>query len=101
MKKIISFVVIGLVLSGCTLFRTHKIDIDQGNIITQEDVSSLHYGMTETQVKEIMGTPILVNIFTPNRIDYVYSFQEGYGQMKVRQVTCIFQNERLKVIEKN
>ena len=98
MKNLISFILIGGILSGCSLFHTHKIEIIQGNVITQEQVNELHHGMTENQVKAIMGTPLLVNIFTPNRIDYVYSYQNGYGQRSTQRLTCLFRHDRLDEI---
>jgi outer membrane protein assembly factor BamE len=99
MKKIISLMLLGLILSGCFL-RPHKTDIEQGNIIDQKDVSKLHRGMTESQVKEVMGQPVLVNIFSTTRIDYIYTFQEGYGVRTVNRVTCIFENGRLRDIQR-
>ena len=101
MKKIILFVFISFILSGCSLFRVHKTDVDQGNIFTETEVSRLHKGMTEAQIKAIMGNPILVNIFTPNRIDYIYTFQKGYGQMQEKKVTLILRGGRLQEIVKN
>ncbi|TAK76446.1 MAG: outer membrane protein assembly factor BamE [Gammaproteobacteria bacterium] len=98
MKKSLILIWIGLTLSGCSLFRIHKMDIQQGNIIKQDEVKQLHTGMTQAQVKDIMGTPVLMNIFTPDRVDYVYTFKKGYGDMMEKQVTCHFVHGRLKEI---
>lgn len=98
MKKIISFVLIAFILSGCTVFRIHKMDIEQGNIILQEKVDKLQPGMSESEVKEIMGQPVLVNVFSPNRIEYVYTNQIAYHRMYTRRVTCIFKNNILKEV---
>jgi len=98
MKKIISLVLIGFILSGCSLFRIHKRDIAQGNIITQGEVSRLHIGMTPLQVKEIMGNPVLVNIFSNERLEYVYTFQPGYGNRVEKRLICLFQYGRLREI---
>lgn len=98
MKKLISLVLIGMLLSGCSLFRTHKMDVEQGNIIKESDVEKLHVGMSESQVKDVMGNPVLVNIFTPNRLDYIYTFRAGYGRPIEKRVICVFQNGRLKEV---
>lgn len=98
MKKIISLILISCFFSGCALFRTHKPDIEQGNIITQEEVGRLHLGMSEFQVKEVMGTPLLVNVFTPNRVEYVYTFQAGHGERQDKRLVCLFSNGRLREI---
>lgn len=100
MKKIISLALIGIILSGCTWLRPHKNAIEQGNIITAVEVSQLHPGMSEGQVKEIMGSPILINIFTPNRMEYIYTFQASYAEMTKKRVSCIFYGGRLQVIQK-
>lgn len=101
MKKNLILILIGLTLTGCSIFRTHKMDIQQGNIITQEDVSRLHVGMTKNQVIEVMGSPMLVNIFTPNRVDYVYTFKKGYGNMEEKRLTCTFVHGRLREIQQS
>jgi len=82
-------------LSACSWI--HKTEIVQGNVITPEMVSHLHTGMTEGEVKEVMGTPALVNIFTPNRIDYIYTYKMGKIQSRKR-VILIFRNGRVSEI---
>lgn len=98
MKKIISLVLIGFMLSGCSMFRVHKMDVEQGNVIKESDVDKLRIGMTESQVREVMGNPVLVNIFSPHRLDYIYTCRQGYGPQHETRVICIFQNGRLKEI---
>ena len=98
MKKIISLVLMGFILSGCSFFRLHKMDVEQGNVITQDMVSQLHPGMSETQVINVMGNPTLKNIFSPNRLDYIYTFQPGYGKRVEKRVVCIFYHSRLQQV---
>lgn len=100
-KNVIFIIVTVLFLSNCSLFHVHKIDIEQGNIITPEMTSKLQIGMTENQVRAIMGNTVLVNIFSPSRVDYVYTFQKGGGTIYERRITCIFLNGRLWMIDKN
>ncbi len=97
MKKILLIVTTILVLSGCV----HKMDIEQGNVITPEMVAKLHTGMTEEQVKNVMGTPMLLNTFDDNRIDYVYTLKPAYGKTTEKTVTLIFRNRRLQQIGGN
>lgn len=85
-----------LTLSSC--FLVHKNDIEQGNIITPEMVSRLHPGMTEMEVRNVMGNAVLVNIFSPDRIDYVYTMQKGHQHRSTKRVSCIFYNGRLKEV---
>ena len=99
MKKLISLTIfLTLILTGCSLFRVHKLDIEQGNIITQANVNQLQKGMTENQVKALMGDPVLINVFTPERLNYIYTYQKGYEKMTAKRVIVIFQSGRLQEI---
>jgi outer membrane protein assembly factor BamE len=97
MKKIFFFFAMILTLSACV----HKMDIEQGNIITQDMVNQLHTGMNEEQTKEIMGSPMLINTFNDNRIDYIYTFKAGHGKQTEKQMTLTFKNHRLQAINGN
>ena len=100
MKKMISLLLIGFTLASCSLLRIHKLDVEQGNVFTQENVEKLRVGMTESEVKEVMGTPVLINIFTPNRIDYIYTLEPGHGRMSEKRLALIFQGGRLQEIRR-
>lgn len=97
MKKLTALLSLTLSLTACV----HKMDIEQGNIITPAMVSKLHTGMSEDQVKAVMGTPMLLNTFDDSRIDYVYTMQPAYGQRTEKKVTLVFRNHRLQSIDKN
>jgi len=84
-------------LSACGLI--YKLDIPQGNIVTQEMVSQLERGMDRRQVAYIMGTPLVVDVFHVNRWDYVYSFQPGGGERTQRRLSLYFENDRLARVE--
>lgn len=73
----------------------YKIDIQQGNIITQDMVDQLRPGMTESQVKFIMGTPLIMDTFHANRWDYLYSIQPGGGKRYQERLTLLFDNNML------
>jgi len=61
-------------------------------------IGQLKPGMTQEQVKYIMGTPVLQSSFDANRWDYIYTFQPGHGQRTTQQVTLFFSNGILKKI---
>jgi outer membrane protein assembly factor BamE len=84
-------------LSGCYL--VHKIDIQQGNLVTQEMVSKLKKGMSREQVRFALGTPLLSDPFYPNRWDYVFRFSQGGTLLENRRITVIFENDRLARVE--
>lgn len=88
-----------LALTGCNFIQ--KPEIEQGNIYTPAMVSQLHNGMSETEVREIMGNPMLVNIFTPGRIEYVYTYQTGNEKRTQKRVSLSFAGGRLVAIRDN
>lgn len=101
MKKIISLTLCCAFLTGCSLFRTHKMDVVQGNVYTQAEVSRLRTGMSTGEVKSILGNPVMTNILADNRLDYVYTNQPGHHEMTEKRLTCNFQNNRLVKIEQS
>ncbi len=87
-------------LSACSVPRlqfpgVYKIDIQQGNIITQEMIDQLRPGMTKRQVIFVMGTPLVRDPFHQDRWDYVYSYQPGGGIRGQEKVTMYFENDQL------
>jgi outer membrane protein assembly factor BamE len=75
--------------------------VQQGNIIEQDQVNKLHIGMTEEEVKNLMGLPTLLNTFNDNRVDYVYTNKAGYGAGTEKIVTLFFQRNRLHLIHQS
>lgn len=83
-----------LVLAGCSFPGVHKIDIQQGNVITQEMIDQLRPGMTTRQVRFIMGTPLITDTFNSNRWDYLYSIQTAGGIRKQERMSLIFDDNQ-------
>lgn len=72
----------------------YKIDIQQGNVLTQEMVAQLKPGQTRDQVRFILGTPMVKDIFHQQRWDYVYRYQNGRtAQVETRQFVVFFDGE--------
>ena len=69
-----------LLLAGCSGLRfpgVYRVDIEQGNIVTDDMVARLKAGMTESQVRYVMGTPQLTDPFEPGRWVYAYRLRRG------------------------
>lgn len=81
-------------LAGCSsvprIVNEYKIDIQQGNVLTQEMVSQLRPGLTKDQVRFVLGTPVLIDLFHANRWDYVYRLQKGNGDVEMRKFSTFF-----------
>lgn len=77
----------------------YKVDIQQGNVIEQAMLDKLKPGMTHSQVRFILGTPLVTDPFHPERWDYVYLYAPKGKLAEKRRVTVVFENDKLKGIE--
>ena len=85
-----------LALAGCSFPGVYKIDIQQGNVVTQDMIDQLRPGMTRRQVRFIMGNPLLQDTFNTNRWDYLYSLQPGGGKRQQERMSIFFnENDQL------
>ncbi len=73
----------------------YRPDVQQGNWITSEQVAQLQQGMTREQVRFILGTPTLQDVFRSNRWDYPYYNKPGYGEEQQRKFTVWFDGDSL------
>lgn len=84
-----------LVLSACGTTNwgfPYKMDVQQGNWITSEQVAQLRKGMTPDQVRFILGSPTLHDALHADRWDYPYVNEPGYGKVEKRKFTVWFSN---------
>jgi outer membrane protein assembly factor BamE len=99
MKKLLILIIVNccaLVVTGCSIYR---IDIQQGNIIDQDDLNQVSLGMTQHQVRYILGTPIVQDPFHKDRWDYLYSLKKGKKKAVTKNVTLHFDKKKLVKIE--
>lgn len=75
-----------------------KLDVQQGNVVTSKMLLQLRPGMTKSQVRFIMGTPLIQDSFHGNRWDYVYQMRESGKITEQRRVILDFENELLKSV---
>lgn len=100
--KIISHVVAVTMLAslvGCSDGLLHRVDQQQGNLVTRSMIQKLRPGMTREQVLFVMGQPILRNSFDSDRWDYVYTYAPGGTNREKRDLTLYFEDDRLERIE--
>lgn len=86
-------------LSSCETLQPHKLTIEQGNAISQEEFESLYTGMSKTEVAEAVGAPMLMDSFHPDRWDYVYRLKPGKGRQRDSHFTLYFRDEILVKID--
>ena len=97
-KLLISLIAIAsLTLSACSfdMLTIYKIDVQQGNALSQEDIDRIKEGMNKRQVKFLLGEPLLSDPFHRNRWDYVFYFKPGYGDPHKARLTLTFEGDQL------
>jgi outer membrane protein assembly factor BamE len=93
---LICLISLSLLGTGCSLPQfpsVHKVDIQQGNIVDQEMIDKLRPGMTKSQVRFVLGTPLVADTFNQSRWDYYYSRKTPDGKVTQEQVTIFFDAE--------
>jgi outer membrane protein assembly factor BamE len=101
MRAILLTLVVSILLPGCSSVPSllYKIEIQQGNVITQEMVDKLKPGMTRSQVRFALGSPMINDAFHNNRWDYVYRLEQEGRLVEQRQLTVFFDEDKLTRID--
>lgn len=82
--------------SALPSFKPYRMDIQQGNVVTSKMMLQLRPGMTKSQVRYIMGTPLIQDSFHRDRWDYFYQMRKGGKIIEQRRVIMEFENDTLK-----
>ena len=86
-------------MSMAGIVSPHKIDVVQGNFVSKEQAAALKAGMSRAQVRDMLGTPLLVSLFHSDRWDYVFTFKRKGVEPQSRKVTIFFKGELLERYE--
>lgn len=104
-KTLLAVVSAALVLTACSFdaltdrVNPYRIDVRQGNYVEQSMVAQLRRGMTREQVRFVLGTPLVVDVFREDRWDYVYLFQPGRGPAEQRVISVFFVDDLLDRVD--
>lgn len=82
-------------LSIPNAIKPYKLEVVQGNFVSSEQVSALRAGMPRAQVRNILGTPLLNDVFHPNRWDYVFTMERDGIVSKALRLTVHFNGDQL------
>lgn len=96
MQKSLIYLLAALALTACA----HKIDIQQGNVVTEEQLARVKTGMDAQKVRTILGTPLLTDPLHQDRWDYFFSMGKGKTVGETYRVTLFFKGSRLARIER-
>jgi len=88
-----------LLVAGCNIITPYKMDIQQGNVVTPEMIAKLQLGMTRSQVRFALGTPLVVDPFRNDRWDYVYRYMKAGAVTEQRQFKVHFSEDKLARVE--
>ena len=83
-----------LVLTGCGL--VYKMEINQGNYVTQDMVTKLKEGQSRQQVRLVLGTPTTESVFHKDRWDYAYSLERRGRSVTSHKLTVLFDDDKVK-----
>ena len=73
----------------------YRINVEQGNVVTEEMVEQLRPGLNRRQVRYIMGTPLIEDSFHEDRWDYRYLLRNGNELLSETQLTLWFEGDEL------
>lgn len=92
-------------LAGCSFgsiadrVNPYRIDVRQGNYVDQAMVAQLKRGMSRDQVRFVLGSPLITDVFRTDRWDYVYRFKPGQGELQQRTISVFFVDDRLDRVD--
>lgn len=101
----ILLLMMAMLVAGCSQvpmlpsLTPYKIDVQQGNVVTQDMLSKLKLGMTRSQVRFALGTPLIIDPFRDNRWDYAYMMHKAGNLVEQRVITMIFDGDKLARID--
>lgn len=89
--RLISLVIFcALSLGACSIYR---VAVQQGNVVTSKELADLHPGMDASQVRTILGSPLLKDPWHPHQWTYSYSYKPAYSGTEVRKVIVLFNKD--------
>jgi outer membrane protein assembly factor BamE len=77
----------------------YRLEVVQGNVITKEQAALVKPGMSRSQVRDILGSPLLADLFHVDRWDYVFTIRRQGAEPQARAIVALFEGDTLKSIE--
>jgi outer membrane protein assembly factor BamE len=96
-QRVLLGVALGTLASGCV----YRINIQQGNFLDQVAVDQVKPGMTRSQIRYLLGTPMVADSFNKERWDYIYYLKKGRSRhVDSRRVTVYFDGDKVARLDK-
>ena len=93
-KTYLPTLILLLSIGGCSFPGVYKINIQQGNIITQDMLEQLKPGMNRRQVHFVLGNPMIDNVFDDSYENYAYTYQMAGGKTEKQLITIFYEDEK-------
>ena len=77
----------------------YRVEVVQGNVITSEQVGVVKPGMNRAQIRDVLGTPLLADVFHADRWDYVFTIRRQGAEPQSRRVSVLFTGDIFKSID--
>jgi len=95
-SAIATAIALALLASACI----YRMDVQQGNLLDAEQIEQVQVGMTRSQVRFLLGTPMVIDSFDPDRWDYVYRLQRGHKRkVDKHHLVVWFEEDKVTRIE--
>jgi outer membrane protein assembly factor BamE len=99
--KLVHSLVFGTALIAMSSGCVYRINIQQGNFLDQTAVETVQPGMTRSQVRYLLGTPMVADSFDKERWDYIYYLKKGRTRhVDSRRVTVYFEGDKVARLDK-
>ena len=96
-QRVLAALALSALASGCV----YRINIQQGNFLDQAAVEQVKAGMTRSQVRYLLGTPLVADSFNKERWDYIYYLKKGRSRhVDSRRVTVYFEGDKVAKLDK-
>lgn len=101
LTKLLARAALGIFVAVWSSACVYRINIQQGNYLDQAAVNQVQEGMTRSQVRYLLGTPLAADPFEKDRWDYIYYLKKGRsGHIDSRRVTVYFDGEKVAKLDK-
>ena len=98
LTRLVATGLLAALASGCV----YRMDIQQGNYLEGKTVDQLAVGMTRSQVRYLLGTPMVPDLFDKDRWDYLYYYQRGrLRRPEQRHVIVYFKDDKVEKFERD
>lgn len=100
---------LAVLLAGCSSLQSsdnflgfitpYRVEVVQGNVLTKEQVALVKPGQSRAQVRDVLGSPLLTDLFHADRWDYVFTIRRQGAEPQQRKVVALFEGDKLKSLD--